>query len=144
MLTSVSRRRSILSTVGRSFFGFAEFVEEAASLVFMDGGPPSNGREPVGAAESGHQDSPLALPQRALRIARAGDTGGELGVDFGAIFGREGQAVEHLFAALVEPEATPWRVDRLAAGAEVGKQARADLAIDAFAFGRLSRSSPGS
>jgi hypothetical protein len=122
---------------GAGFFGFPELVEEAASLLFVGGVPPFNKREAVGAAEGGHQDSPLAPPLRAILIAEGRDADGELGLDFGAIFGREGHAVERLFAALVEPEAVAQRVDRLAAGAEVGKDALAGLAVDAFAFDKL-------
>jgi hypothetical protein len=122
---------------GSGFFSFAERVEEAAALFFVGGVPPFNAREPVWAAESGDQDSPLALPLRVLLVAEGREAGGELGVDFCAIFGREGQTVERLFAALVEPEAVTQRIDRLAAAAEVGKDALAGLAVDAFAFHKL-------
>jgi len=119
------------------FFSLAEFVEEAASLRFIDGVPPFNEREPVGPAESGNQDIPLTLPQRALRVARARDPGSEVGVYLGAIFGGEGKPVEHWVAVLIEPEPVPECVDRLAAGAEMGKDALAGLAVDAFAFDKL-------
>jgi hypothetical protein len=122
---------------GSGFFSFTELVEEAASLFFVGGVPPFNAREPVGAAESGHQDSPLALPLRVLLVAEGREAGRELSGDLGAIFGREGQAVERPFATLIEPEAVPQRVNRLAAAAEVGKDTLAGLAVDAFAFDKL-------
>jgi hypothetical protein len=122
---------------GAGFFSLVEFVEEAASLFFIGGVPPFNECEPVGAAKSGHQNIPLALPQGTLRIAGPRDAGGDLSVDPGAIVWGEGQAVEHPVAAIVEPEAVPGRVDRLATGAKVSKEARVRLAVDALAFDQL-------
>jgi hypothetical protein len=115
---------------GTDFFSFTEFVEEAASLLFIGGVPPFNKREPVGAAEPGHQNIPLALLLRAVLIAEARNPGGEMAVDLGAVIWGEGEAVEHSVAALVEPETQ--HVNWFAAGAKVGKEARAGLAVGAL------------
>jgi hypothetical protein len=77
----------------------------------------------------------LGLPLSAVLIAEGRDADGELGIDLCAVFRREGEAVEHLFAALVEPKSVPQGVDRLAASANVDKKALAGLAV---AFDKLS------
>jgi hypothetical protein len=60
-----------------------------------------------------------------------------MGVNLSAIFGGKGKAIEHLVAMLVKPEPVAQRVDRLAAGAEVGKVELSRPTIEALAFNKL-------
>ena len=123
---------------GSGVLNLVEFVEEATSLFFIGGVPPFNKCEPVGAAESGHQNSLLALLLCAVLVAGRRDADGELGVDLGTVVGGEAEAVKCLVAVLIEPEAVSERVDRLAAAAKIGKNALTGLALDALAFDQLS------